>query len=271
MNALHRAMAASGQPVNQIAHELQKFMRHFDPAMAPTLFGTGRSQDDLSIILDCVLRFVRGYARHIESRTAHLRTDESDVGKWALDLTSTAVFSVILRGWGLRYPQIELLCDDSKPLLAVAPFFDAMVDREENIDITNGQRRAQVRANLVKPLAFGSSADHPTLQIADVLAGATADVIKNVGNPRFLSLGPWVSRHLHEDHVLPDDDLIDTRAVGPQVNLTILRELARRGDLGLDPLEGMESIYAAAIRRYRSPVSRIGNFLRRLRNANPQR
>lgn len=257
MNALHRVMVASGEGVDELALELQEFMRSFDPAAAPALFATGRGRDDVSVVLDCLLRFVRGYARRIEGRTAHLRAGESDIGKWALDLTSAGVFSLVLRGWGLRYPSIELLCDDSKPLRAVAPFFDNLVDRDERIDITDGRRMVPVRANLAKPLAFGSSAQHPTLQIADILAGTTADVIKRPGEAAFAPLGAWVGRHLHEDHVLPDDDVIDTRAIGPRVNVAILRELARRADLGLDPLDGMEGVYKAAAARFRSPASRI--------------
>lgn len=257
MNALHRVMVGSRQSVGAIALELQEFMRTFDPATAPALFAAGRGRDDASAVLDCLLRFVRGYAGRIEGRTAHLRAGESDVGKWALDLTSAAVFSLVLRGWGLRYPSIELLCDDSKPLRAIAPFFDNLVDRDERIDITDGRRMVPVRANLARPLAFGSSAQHPTLQIADILAGATADVIKRPGDPAFAPLGTWVSRHLHEDHVLPDDDVIDTRAIGPRVNVAILRELARRADLGLDPLHGMEGVYKAAVVRFRSPAARV--------------
>lgn len=256
MNALHCVMVGSGESVDALALELQEFMRTFDPATAPALFAAGRGRDDASVILDCLLRFVRGFAARIEARTAHLRAGESDIGKWALDLTSAAVFSLVLRGWGLRYPSIELLCDDSKPLRAIAPFFDNFVHRDERTDITDGRRMVPVRANLAKPLALGSSAQHPTLQVADIVAGGTADVIKRSGDPAFAPLAAWVSRHLHEDHVLPDDDLIDTRALGPRVNVAILRELARRADLGLDPLAGMEGLYEAAYKRFRSPAAR---------------
>lgn len=257
MNALHRVMMGSGQSVDKLALELQAFMRSFDPATAPGLFATERRRDDASVVVDCLWRFARGYAQRIQARTAHLRAEESDIGKWALDLTCAAVFSLVLRGWGLRYASIELLCDDSKPLRAIAPFFDNFVDRDEAIEITDGRQMVPVRANLAKPLAFGSSAQHPTLQIADILAGVTTDVIKNPANPALAPLSAWVSRHIHEDHVLPDDDLINTRALGPRVNLAVLRELARRADHGLDPLAGMAEVYEAAYRRFRNPASRL--------------
>jgi hypothetical protein len=257
MNALHRVMISSGQGVDSLANELQEFMRSFDPNAAPTLFERGESSDDSSVVLNCLLRFVRGYAQRIEARTAHLRDGESDIGKWTLDLTNAAVFSLVMRGWGLRYDTIELLCDDSKPLRASTSFFDAFVERNEGVEITDGRRMVPVRANLAKPIAFGSSAQHPTLQIADIVAGATADALTSPSDPAFSLLSDWVSRHLHEEYVLPDDDVIDTRLIEPRVNLAIIRELARRADLGLDPLAGMERVYSDAYARFRSPASRV--------------
>lgn len=99
-----------------------------------------------------------------------------------------------------------------------------------------------VRAKLSKPMAFGSSAQDPTLQVADILAGATADVTRDPGNPAFAAVGPWVARHMHPNHVLPDDEVIDLGKLGLRVNLSVLEELARRADRGLDPLDGMAEV-----------------------------
>jgi hypothetical protein len=257
MNALHRVMLDSGEGVDQLTVELQEFMRSFDPAVAPAIFAPRGRRDEASIVLDCLLRFARGYASRIERRTAHLRAGESDIGKWALDLTSAAIFSLVMRGWGHHYHTIDLLCDDSKPLHAIASFFDNFVGRTDGTEITDGRRNVTMRANLARPIVFGSSAENPTLQIADILAGATADVLKNPGDPDFAWLDGWMDRHLHEDHVHPDDEVIDTRAIEPRMNLAILRELARRADRGVDPLAGMEDVYAAAYARFRTPASRL--------------
>lgn len=62
MNAMHRILFAAGQPVPALAHELQTFMKSFDPADAPTLFAATADANERSEILDCVLRFARGYA-----------------------------------------------------------------------------------------------------------------------------------------------------------------------------------------------------------------
>jgi hypothetical protein len=123
--------------------------------------------------------------------------------------------------------------------------------------MTDGRRNVIIHANLARPIVFGSSASNPTLQIADILAGATADVLKNPGDATFAMLAEWMDRHHHEDHVHPDDGLIDTSAIEPRANMAILRELASRADKGADPLRGMEEVYAAAYRRFRSPAARL--------------
>ena len=256
MNALHRVMLDSGESVDQLAVELQEFMRSSirrPRRRSSRHAAAGMKRPSFSTV--CCASFED--ASLIETRTAHLRAGESDIGKWALDLTSAAVFSLVMRGWGLRYHAIDLLCDDSKPLQAIASLFDNFVGRTDGTEITDGRRNVTIRANLARPIVFGSSAENPTLQIADILAGVTADVLKNPGDPDFAWLSDWMVRHLHEDHVHPDDEVIDTHAIEPRMNLAILRELASRADHGGDPLAGMEDVYATAYARFRSPASRL--------------
>lgn len=126
MNAVHRILFAAGQPVPALAHELQAFMKSFEPADAPTLFAAAAGAKESGEILDCVLRFARGYADTIAEQTKQLRADESQTGKWTLDLTTTCLFSLILQGWGHRHERLDILCDDSKPLQAMAHILMAL-------------------------------------------------------------------------------------------------------------------------------------------------
>lgn len=259
MNGLHQAMYKTGEPPHQMAEEMQAFMRSFDPDDASKLFAANQASDESSVVLDCVLRFARGYAPTIAAESRSLQPQESLTGKWTLDLTTTALFSLTLQGWGLRYPSIDLLCDDSKPLKDMAHIFDGWVGRTDRPEITDGRRASPIGMNLAGPMRFGSSLDHPTIQIADVLSGASADFIKLRGTPEFAAFGSWLDRHIHQNHLLPDDDVIDTTQLGPRVNLAVLRELARRADAGADPLAGMEEFYDASIKRFRSPAARVRN------------
>ena len=264
MNSIHRDLVASGAGVEQLEAELQAFMRGFDPASAPSWFsGPGRPRGTSA--LDCVQRFAKGYAAEVESGTASLRADrfEGGVGKWTLDLTSTALFSLVWRGWGIRHHGIELLCDDSKPLRAQEEFLNQMGEWPDGFPLTDGRSVFQARANMAKPVAFGSSADHPTLQVADILARITLDVLRRPTDAAFDRLRPWVAEHTHQDHVHPDETCVDMRTIEPRVNLAVLRELARRADAGLDPLEGMTAFFAAAHKKYRNPASRLSRSRRR--------
>ena len=116
-----------------------------------------------------------------------------------------------------------------------------------------------IRANLANPLRFGSSADNPTLQLADIVAGAT--VLQHVGEEPYHDLYNWVGEHMHENYMLPDDHLIDTKRIEPRVNLAVLKELARRADRGEDPLDDIETFYAAEFRRQTPAPRRLPALL----------
>lgn len=96
------------------------------------------------------------HARLARAELKPVWTDfESDGNaKWTLDLSSTALFGPIFQGWGLKHPRVEVLCDESKPLMAVSEHFDGFVGREEHLEITDGLRKVPVRGNLVKPIGL---------------------------------------------------------------------------------------------------------------------
>ncbi|RUW77272.1 hypothetical protein EN786_25265 [Mesorhizobium sp. M4B.F.Ca.ET.143.01.1.1] len=264
MNALHRIMYTNGQPVHQIATELQTFMRSFKPEDAPALFDGSHQGNHAHIVVNCVLRFAKGFAAKIAEESTHLQEDENPVGKWTLDLTATALWSLLLTGWGHRHARLDVLCDESKPLGAMVDSFNGFVGRTEAIPINDGQNPRTLKANLAQPIRFGTSIDNPTLQIADVIAGLSVDAIRYANNPNFAGLRRWLDGHMHIDYTLPDDDWIDTRKIQPRVNLAILQELALRADRGADPLNGMDAFYAAAFKKFKSPASRVRNPLQTL-------
>ncbi|NSL21684.1 DUF3800 domain-containing protein [Agrobacterium tumefaciens] len=264
MNALHRIMYTSGQPVHQIATEFQTFMRTFKPEDAPSLFDGSHQGNQAHIIMNCVLRFAKGYATKIADESTHLQEDESTIGKWTLDLTATALWSLLLTGWGHRHARLDVLCDDSKPLGAMVDAFDGFVDNTEGIPISDGQNPRTLRANLANPIRFGSSSDNPTLQVADVIAGLSVDAIRYRKDAAYAGLNGWLDRHMHIDHTLPDDDWIDAGQLLPRANFAVLQELASRADRGADPLNGMGAVYAAAFKKFKSPASRIRNPLKTL-------
>src|SRR5690606_30485031 len=101
-------------------------------------------------------------------------------------------------------------------------------------------RETEIKGNLAGPLRLGSSGANPTLQIADVIAGATADAIRYHDDAAYSDLLAWLEEHIHQNYILPDPELIDTRLPGPRLCLTVLQELARRADHGENALDGIE-------------------------------
>jgi Protein of unknown function (DUF3800) len=161
-------------------------------------------------------------------------------------LTLTAISSH-LRVWGERHPLLEIVCDDSKPLRALAGIYDtAMINRPEPAYMEAFGKRRRLTWNMAKPIAFASSADSPTIQIADLVAGAAAAIVLSSEDQEFQRIAEPLVRHMDEDCILPDFDIIDLAKDEAPVNALILQELAHRADNGYDPLIGMEEYYELA-------------------------
>lgn len=255
--AVHRSIQTVGGPAEDIAIQFERFMRTFDPADAPAVFtATGVVPGDAKVLSE-LLRFSRGYAERIKERTQHLR-DDTESGKWVLDLTSTALMSLLVNGFGLKHRQLEVLCDESKPLQGIASEFDGFIDNDTAFPLHGGNRVVPARLNLAAPIRFGQSHDNPTLQIADLIAGLAAQLYGRNPPADLLGLKPQLDRHLHEDHILPatagDSQMSEAEK---QANMIVLRHLAARAELGADPLKGMRKIYAKAFKRSNSVGQRL--------------
>lgn len=247
MNTIHSLMMSSGADYAVLTTQMQKFMRSFDPDDAPDIFGVAGQHP---IEIERVLEFCSGYSAQIAATTHHLRSDNNETGKWALDLTSSALFSLLFMWWGHRHPRLRVLCDDSKPLAPVAEFFDAWVGTEQSVPVTNGRTSSELRGNLVAPLEFGSSREHPTIQMADLLAGMTADFcIRQEDAPR--GIQKWVQRNRMPSHSIEfDPELVRKGNPTVRVGREVLKELAFRADNGADPLDQMGPFIERTKRRF---------------------
>ena len=249
-NNLHRFVGMylyiqfASTPMKALAAEFEAFMRSLDPADAPTLFGQSQGTNRNQLI-DQIIRFAQGYNVRIAQETRSLH--RSQTGKWMLDLTSAAVFSQ-LAAWGDRHPLIEVVCDESKPLLSLANMFDAMVNRPERVRVDAFGKQRPITWNMAKSLAFASSHGNAGIQLADLIAGVTAVAPLASNRPELQPLTQRIAAHLHEDCILPDFDVLDLSGDEAPVNWLVLEELACRADNGADPLDGMEIVYEYARR-----------------------
>jgi hypothetical protein len=248
-NDLHRFVAnylyvlTLDQPVRQLAREFEAFMRSLDPIDAPLIFGCPRGGEPNPLIGQ-IIRFARGYNVIIARETQLLR-GTNDSGKWVLDLTATALSTQLMR-WGERHPLIEVVCDKSKPLLAMGDFYDVMINRPEPTEWVPFRNRKLRTWNMSKPLDFASSEDHAGVQLADLIAGVAATMPNVAEQPDLQPLADRVLPHLQDTCILFAPEAVDLSLDEPPVNWLVLEELAYRADIGADPLLGMEAVYAHA-------------------------
>jgi hypothetical protein len=98
---------------------------------------------------------------------------------------------------------------------------------------------------LLEPVAFVDSRDHPAIQIADVVAGAAAMFFGNA-LPECEAIAESISRHRHQESIVPDIDVIDLTNRNAAVNNLILYDLAKRAERHGDPYEDLEATYHIA-------------------------
>jgi hypothetical protein len=228
--------------------EFQNYMRTRDPADAPFLFNTPRpplTDNGSEHPFESVLRFAYGYRDIIIADNGYINTMTADSGRWALHLSTSALFSH-LNHWGRTGKLLSVRCDISKPLEAAAKKFKGD-DNDPSIRRARGLHKAKgVGYKLAEPITFVDSRDHPAVQIADVVAG-TAFALFAHGLPSCdSSIAESIARHGLGDSILPDTDIIDPANRSAAVNALILYDLAKRAERHGDPYENLQAMYHLA-------------------------
>jgi len=237
MNTMSQLLPSQPLDDRTIASQMQAFMRSFEPDDAPNIFAA--KDDEFPIEIQRILAFCSGYASVIHEKTGHLKPGGPLSGKWTLDLTSTSLFSSLFHFWGHKHPRLEVLCDESKPLAEVAPFFNGWVGQDQAIAITNGRSEVELKGNLVAPIHLGRSENHSSLQLADLLAGMTNDVCIR-GNEAPSVARDWVRQHtIHSHSVGFEPEFTQKGNSVVRVGREILKELSKRASTGADPLDGI--------------------------------
>jgi hypothetical protein len=208
----------------------------------------GKGEGLIAMIRD----FVAGYRQEIMGEIEGLRRDTGEMNPWILDLTTTALFN-LLTDFGAEYRQIDVVCDEAAPLKTNAPFFNVMIDRTDRPTIALGGATRPVTFNLKQEIRLMSSKTVAGLQLADLCAGAVANVLN----------GPTHSHrdatHSHRDEwieklgpgiviaVLPSWDEVNEpashRAFAHKLALHALADCARKG---IRPIPNLGHVIAFA-------------------------
>ncbi len=166
---------ASDKSAEDILEDFVTFVRRGDKKALQSIFPTGITtnyrDDFLSAIGTFALLHQEDIINEVKSFT------EPGVPNWILDLTTTSLFG-LLAAWGEKARQLEVICDESKPIKVDMLVFDSMVNRKDSLYVHFQNKKSPLSFNLRSPLRMADSKSIPGLQIADVIASTTAQVLK---------------------------------------------------------------------------------------------
>lgn len=152
----------------------------------------------------------------------------SSIEKWVLDLSSTALHSLLCE-WADSADELRVTCDDSKPIAANKAIHDAMIGNTDRVYHTLFGARRRLTYNLGSGIHLARSIDEPGLQIADVVASTTAAVFERPKDPELGGVRDAAIAGCSDNViVLPVLAEIDLESAAVRRNSIVLQELVRR-------------------------------------------
>lgn len=195
---------------------------------------------DISPMLDLIKTFCIYHRNTINEELDSLKG--KGVGKWILDLTGVSLAS-LLAEWGQKYQQLQVFCDESKPLQEQPEVFNAMINRQDKIFIEVEGKEHPISFNLATQLEFVNSKTYPGIQIADVAAGTFAFVFqKNLKEKDAEYPDEWkeyLVKSISGYSVLPNLTYLDVNQIAVKRNFLLLEELVERSVNKVPLLEGI--------------------------------
>lgn len=226
----------------------QALARRQPNSLVTNLFPKLIVEPGYSEVLEDIAEFVRIHSDFIAAEFAKMSVLQP-VHRWMLELSSSALYS-LLATWGSRFDSLEVYCDDSKPLVDMREPFDMMVGRTDKGEIAFEGKRQSLVFNLAKPIEFVSSANHPGIQLADVLAATLAFVLKNPSDSQSARLYSAIKPAMSQFSIFPDSDRVALNTQSGFVNCMVLHELVERGRRRVNPFEGMPEFIREANRTW---------------------
>lgn len=231
-----------------VINEFQQYLRTKDISFAPTLFDQTFPPMDLSgdaEPFELIMRFASGYKEFIKADNRDLAEVLPDDGKWVLDLSASALWSH-LNYWGQYKKPLKVKCDVSKPIQAMAKGYRGDDNDPAIIRARHMGHDGPLGWTFADPIRFVDSKQHPSVQVADIIASASTSILSKGVPDDSKILAQLLSRRFLSDSILPDHNIIDTERPEAAVNFLALMELARRAEAQENPMADMEIFYRFA-------------------------
>ncbi|MGO7967133.1 DUF3800 domain-containing protein [Rhizobium ruizarguesonis] len=210
----------------EVLAQFQAYMRSKDIGLAPILFGfKGGVPTKQPHPFELIQRFATGHREVIARDNANIEHHTSDKGTWTLDLSASGLWSH-LNHWGKQKKPLNVICDDSKPLRAIADDLnggglDAIIQRSKAV-----YGHENLGWDLEKPIEFVDSRAHPSVQMADILASTTVYGYSK-GVPKGMeATGEILDAGMLHDSIFPDGEAVKLENDRVKVNYAVLYELA---------------------------------------------
>lgn len=235
-NMLHVEFSVRGIMAEDIFEDFERLMRTGDFEGLKALFSASRNEGIspfLEQIYDFAMHNKDSVVRELDGYAGE------GAGKWVLDLTNTALFS-LLAEWGQEYDQLTAYCDQSKPLSDDRDMFDIMVDREDKKLSHIADINSPITFNLKEPIKLVDSKIVHGVQLADAIAGAFAYACDRENQDEYaVKWRGMIEEHVIFGSVFQDYDHLDLSKLEVQRNAILLQELVDRSRNGVSLTEGI--------------------------------
>lgn len=169
-NMLYVEFLARGAGAEQIFGDFESLMRSRNTEGLEAVFSSSTHPENSPILVQ-IREFAQHRAEDIRAELASLGDD--GVGKWILDLTNSALFT-LLANWGLEFEQVTAICDHSKPLQHEQSLFNVMINRQDRQFSAAFGKEHPITFNLSGPIQFSDSKTTHGIQLADAVSGLYA-------------------------------------------------------------------------------------------------
>jgi hypothetical protein len=243
-NLLYFWTEARQESAVQLLADFAAYMRSLDPARVPAFFGQqsivlAAGADPLSHVGTFCIIHRQKIAEELDG------LDGTPTGKWILDLTSSSLFS-ILSHLGERGYQLDVFCDDAKPLRGNDIMFEAMVNRTDRAYIRFGEKERLLTFNLARSPRLVRSQDHFGVQVADVLSSALRYALENRQDAEAQGWLDELLPSISDESVWPDPKALDLKTAEAFTNGVLLHELIDRSLQRQNLFHGIPELIAAA-------------------------
>lgn len=250
-NILYVEFLARGAGAEQIFGDFESLMRSRKTEGLEAIFSSSTHPENSPILIQ-----IREFAQHrVDDIRAELASLGDDgVGKWILDLTNSALFT-LLANWGLEFEQVTAICDHSKPLQHDQSLFNSMINRNDRQFSAAFGIEHPITFNLSGPIQFSDSKTTHGIQLADAVSAAAVYALSNTGNEHVERWKTLIPAMGHYGSIFPEFDTLNLKDLSAQRNAVVLMELHSRAKEGRHLIERMpEYLHLVSQRLLTHPI-----------------